>query len=60
MSKVKRKEITVQVEKTEYYEIKYENVTEEEALEMAKEAVDWNWEEPYDCDVEVVDHWVKD
>lgn len=58
MSKVKRKEITVQVEKTEYFEFKYENVTEEEALEMAKEDVEW--EEPYDCDVEVVDYWVKD
>lgn len=58
MSKVKRKEVTVQVEKTEYFEFKYENVTEAEALGMAKEDVDW--EEPYDCDVEVVDHWVKD
>lgn len=58
MSKVKRKEITVQVEKTEYYEFEYENVTEEEALEMALENV--SLEEPYDYDVEVVDYWVKD
>lgn len=58
MSKVKRKEITVQVEKTEYYEFEYENVTEEEALKMAIEDV--SWIEPYDYDVEVVDHWVKD
>ena len=58
MSKVKRKGITVQVEKTEYYEFEYENVTEEEALEMAIEDVSWN--EPYAYDVEVVDHWVKD
>lgn len=58
MSKVERKEITVQVEKTEYYEFTYENVTEKEALEMALE--DTSWIEPYDFDVEVVDHWVKD
>lgn len=58
MSKVNRKTIFVRVDKTEYYEFEYDNVTEEEALEMAIENV--SWEEPYDCDVEVVDYWVKD
>lgn len=57
MSKVKFKKVTVQVERTEYYEFEYENVTEEEALEMAVEDV--SWEKPYDYYVEVVDHWVK-
>lgn len=58
MSKVNRKTIFVRVDKTEYYEFEYDNVTEEEALEMAIENV--SWEEPYDYDVEVVDYWVKD
>lgn len=58
MSKVNRKTIFVRVDKTEYYEFEYDNVTEEEALEMALENV--SLEEPYDYDVEVVDYWVKD
>lgn len=58
MSKVKRKRITVQVEETKHYEFEYENVTEEEALEMARGDVSLN--DPYDYDIEVIDHWVED
>lgn len=57
MAKVKRKSITVQVERRQYYEFELEDVTEEEALEQAIMLADE--EPPYAEDVEVVDHWIN-